>query len=84
MRQRLILAEADVALPEEFLVPTLPPAPGTVVAAEQSPDTGRIVVACGNGTALSITQLVPEGKRPMMKAGELLRGSPLSVGARLG
>lgn len=83
VRQRLVVAEADVALPEEFLVPTLAPAPGTVVAAEQSPDPGRIVVACGDGTLLSITQLVPEGKRPM-KAGEFLRGSPLRVGAMLG
>lgn len=83
MRQRLVLAEADVALPEEFVVPALPPAPGTVVAAEHSPGTGRIVVACGDGTVLSITRLVPEGKRPMTAA-DFLRGSPLRVGATLG
>jgi len=82
-RQRLVIAAADVAFPEEFLVPEPAPAPGTVLAAEQSPDTGRIVVACGAGSAIAITMLVPEGKRPMT-AGEFLRGSPLRPGAVLG
>jgi methionyl-tRNA formyltransferase len=54
-----------------------------VLAAESGPDTGRIVVACGAGTALAVTRLVPEGKRAMT-AGEFLRGSPLRPGARLG
>jgi len=79
-RQRLVIAEAEVAPAEEF------PAggePGTVLAAEPGPDSGRIVVACGEGTALAITRLVPEGKRAMT-AGEFLRGSPLRPGARLG
>ena len=57
--------------------------PGTVLAAESGPDAGRIVVACGAGTALAVTRLVPEGKRAMT-AGEFLRGSPLRPGARLG
>jgi methionyl-tRNA formyltransferase len=83
VRQRLVLAEADVALPEEFVVPARAAVPGTVLAADQSPDTGRIIVACGDGTALSITQLVPEGKRSMTAAA-FLRGSPLRVGAMLG
>jgi methionyl-tRNA formyltransferase len=83
MRQRLVLAATDVALSEEFLVPVPAPLPGTVLAADQGPATGRIVVACGDGTALSITMLVPEGKRPMT-AGEFLRGSPLRSGAVLG
>ena len=83
VRQRLVLAAADVALPEEFFLPELAPAPGTVLAAEQSPDTGRIVVACGDRSALAITMLVPEGKRPMT-AGEFLRGSPLRPGAVVG
>lgn len=79
-RQRLVIAEAEVAPVEEF------PAggePGTVLAAEPGPDSGRIVVACGGGTALAVTRLVPEGKRAMT-AGEFLRGSPLRPGARLG
>lgn len=79
-RQRLVIAEAELAPAEEF------PAggePGTVLAAEAGQDAGRIVVACGGGTALAITRLVPEGKRAMT-AGEFLRGSPLRAGARLG
>lgn len=83
LKQRLVIADADVALPEEFLVPETFPAPGTVLAAEPSPDTGRIVVACGSGTALVITSLVPEGKR-QMSAGDFLRGSPLRPGVILG
>jgi methionyl-tRNA formyltransferase len=83
VKQRLVIADADVALAEEFLMLEPPPAVGTVLAAEQSPDTGMIVVACGGGAALSITHLVPEGKR-QMTAGEYLRGSPLRPGALLG
>ena len=54
-------------------------APGTVL------DTagGRIVVACGGGTSLAITQVVPEGRRAM-PAADFLRGSPLLPGAVLG
>ena len=80
-RQRLVLAEVDVAPPEEF--PAAAGEPGRVMAAEPGPDAGRIVVACGGGTALAITRLVPEGKRAM-SAAEFLRGSPLRPGARLG
>lgn len=80
-RQRLVLAEADVASPEEF--PAVAGEPGRVMAAEPGPDAGRIVVACGGGTALAITRLVPEGKRAM-SAAEFLRGSSLRPGARLG
>jgi methionyl-tRNA formyltransferase len=83
-RQRLVIAEADIAPAEEFLASAVAAAgPGTVLAAEAGPDTGRIVVACGGGTALVITRLVPEGKRAMT-AGEFLRGSPLRPGTRLG
>jgi len=80
-RQRLVVAEADVAPGEEF--PASAAEPGTVLAAETGPDTGRIVVACGGGTVLAITRLVPEGKRAMA-AGEFLRGSSLRPGQRLG
>jgi methionyl-tRNA formyltransferase len=72
-RQRLVLA--DVAM-----VPAAASAaPGTVVGAAD----GRLVVACGAGTALEILRLVPEGRREM-SAADFLRGSPLAVGARLG
>jgi methionyl-tRNA formyltransferase len=81
VRQRLVLAALEVASPEEF--PASAAEPGTVVAAEPAPDPGRIVVACGGGTALVITRLVPEGKRAMTAA-EFLRGSPLRPGSRLG
>ena len=77
-RQRLVLA--DVAVAND---PARPEAePGSVLATEESPAPGRIVVACGGGTLLAITQLVPEGKRPMTAA-EFLRGSPLRPGSRL-
>ena len=63
-RQRLVLA--DVAVAND---PARPDAePGSVLATEESPAPGRIVVACGGGTLLAITQLVPEGKRPMTAA----------------
>ncbi len=81
VRQRLVLAALEVASPEEF--PASAAEPGTVVATEPAPDPGRIVVACGGGTALVITRLVPEGKRAMTAA-EFLRGSPLRPGSRLG
>ena len=45
--------------------------------------TNCMVVACGGGSALVITALVPEGKR-QMTAGDFLRGSPLRPGHRLG
>ncbi len=83
-RQRLVLAEVEVADPEEFpLSAAAAIEPGSVLAAESAPDAGRIVVACGGGTAVAITRLVPEGKRGMTAA-EFLRGSPLRPGSRLG
>ena len=75
VRQRLVLADAEVAAdPRAAAAPS-----GEVL------DTagGRIVVACGAGTALAITQVVPEGRRSM-SAADFLRGSPLLPGMRLG
>ena len=74
-RQRLVLDDVEV-LPAAELGPA---PPGTVL------DTsgGRIVVACGGGTAVALTRVVPEGRRAM-KAADFLRGSPLLPGAVLG
>jgi methionyl-tRNA formyltransferase len=74
-RQRLVLDDVEV-LPAAELGPALP---GTVL------DTsgGRIVVACGGGTAVALTRVVPEGRRAMTAA-DFLRGSPLLPGAVLG
>jgi methionyl-tRNA formyltransferase len=80
-RQRLVLA--DVAVAHDVAPPGGEAPPGTVLATDESPAPGRIIVACGGGTALAITQLVPEGKRTMTAA-EFLRGSPLRPGSRLG
>ncbi len=75
LRQRLVLADVDVASHPAAVRAT----PGEVL------DTGggRILVACGRGTALAITQVVPEGRRDMTAA-DFLRGSPLLPGMRLG
>jgi methionyl-tRNA formyltransferase len=43
----------------------------------------RFVVACGGGTSVAITLVVPEGRRGM-PAADYLRGSPLLPGAMLG
>jgi methionyl-tRNA formyltransferase len=83
VRQRLVIADADVPLPFEVVVPDSAAQPGSVIAADPCSNSGRIVVACGGGTALAITRIVPEGKR-QMTAGEFLRGSPLRPGALLG
>jgi len=80
-RQRLVIAAAEVASGVEC--PARAMEPGTVLATEPDNDAGRIVVACGAGTALAITRLVPEGRRAMT-AGDFLRGSPLRPGSRLG
>ena len=73
VRQRLVLADVAVE-------PTATSAiPGTV----SSTTDDRIVVACGEGTALAILRLVPEGRREM-SAADFLRGSSLAIGARLG
>jgi len=73
-RQRLVLEDV-----EEAPHPAAAAAePGTVL------DTsgGRLVVACGRGTALAITRVVPEGRRSM-PAADFLRGSSLLPGAKL-
>jgi methionyl-tRNA formyltransferase len=74
VRQRLVLEQVEV----------VPHSAATALPGEVL-DTaaGRIVVACGQGTALAITQVVPEGRRAMAAA-DFLRGSPLLPGMRLG
>jgi methionyl-tRNA formyltransferase len=73
---RLVLE--DVAEVDDAAVATQQAAPGTVVSADEH----GIVVACGAGTALVITRLVPEGRRGM-SAAEFLRGHGVRPGARL-
>ena len=75
VRQRLVLEDVEVTAADAAATAK----PGTVV------DTsgGRLVVACGDGTALAITRLVPEGRKSMTAA-DFLRGSPLLPGAVLG
>ena len=48
---------------------------GTVV----SLDNGAITVACGNGTALDLLRVLPEGKG-RMDAGDFIRGRKIQVG----
>ena len=74
-RQRLVLEEVEV-------VPT-GTAPSAAPGSVLETSGGRIVVACGGGTALAITRVVPEGRRGM-SAADYLRGSPLLPGAMLG
>jgi len=71
---RLVLDDVEPAA-----MPAAAAEPGTVL------DTsgGRLVVACGGGTALTITRVVPEGRRSM-PAADFLRGSPLLPGTVLG
>jgi len=73
-KQRLVLDDVELAANPAAAAAV----PGTVL------DTsgGRIVVACGGGTALAITRVVPEGRRSM-PAADFLRGSPLLPGAVL-
>jgi methionyl-tRNA formyltransferase len=73
--QRLVLEDVEVVPMEGFPAA----AAGTVLEAAGD----RIVVACGEGTAVAITRLVPEGRRSM-SAADFLRGSPLLPGSRLG
>jgi methionyl-tRNA formyltransferase len=73
--RRLVLDdvhEADARPPAECR-------PGTVLAV----DDDGIVVACGGGTCLAITRVVPEGKRSMTAA-EFARGHALHPGTVLG
>ncbi|MFM8734946.1 MAG: methionyl-tRNA formyltransferase [Pirellulales bacterium] len=74
-RQRLVLEDIEAAAAANAAAAP----PGTVL------DTagGRLVVACGGGTAVAVTRLVPEGRRSMTAA-EFLRGSSLLPGAVLG
>ncbi len=78
-RQRLVLEDVEVAVATADRAGLPSAAPGAVL------DTsgGRIIVACGGGTALAITRVVPEGRRGMPVA-DFLRGSPLRAGGRLG
>ena len=73
VRPRLVLEDVAVVA-----APAADAAAGTVLVA----GGGRLVVACGDGTALEILRLVPEGRRSM-SAAEFLRGSPLREAARL-
>jgi len=75
--QRLVLEQVAVAGPPATAMPAT--APGTVL----STAGGRLVVACGEDTAVEILRLVPEGSRSMSSA-DFLRGSPLQTGMRLG
>jgi methionyl-tRNA formyltransferase len=76
---RLVLEDLllDAALPDRTGSPATPP--GTVLAADE---TG-IRVACGEGTALTITRLIPEGRKAMTAA-EFLRGARVVPGQRFG
>lgn len=74
-RHRLVLEDVEVATHPAAAAA----APGTVLDASD----GRLVVACGAGTALAVTRLIPEGRRGM-SAADYLRGSPLLPGAVLG
>ncbi len=75
---RLVLEDVslDAASPDRTGSPASPP--GTVLSA----DEGGIRVACGGGTALAITRLVPEGRKAMTAA-EFLRGTRVVPGQRL-
>lgn len=53
--------------------------PGTVLKA----DEGRLVVACGEGTAISVEEIQQEGKRKM-PVEEFLNGAPIKAGDVLG
>ena len=75
--QRLVLE--DVAVAQSALARPASDDSGTVLEASPS----GILVACGEGTAILIHRLVPEGRRSM-SAAEFLRGHSLRVGMRLG
>jgi len=74
-RQRLVLEDVEAA--------THPEAAAAAPSSVLDTSGGRIVVACGGGTAVAITRVVPEGRRGMTAA-DYLRGSPLLPGAMLG
>jgi methionyl-tRNA formyltransferase len=53
--------------------------PGTVLDVQRD----ELVVACGFESTLAITELQPEGRRPM-RVRDFLAGHPVAVGARFG
>ncbi len=77
--QRLVLEDVEAVSTDALPPESATAIPGTVLSAAAD----RIVVACGDGTALAILRLVPEGRRSM-SAAEFLCGSPLRAGMRLG
>jgi methionyl-tRNA formyltransferase len=70
LRSRAELAAADSGAA---------PAPGTVVDVRRD----EIVIACGFDSALAITELQPEGRRPM-PVRDFLAGHPVAAGDRFG
>ena len=52
--------------------------PGTVVRSD-----GELIIACAEGTSLSLTEIQPEGKK-RMTAKDYLTGHSLEVGSRVG
>jgi methionyl-tRNA formyltransferase len=74
---RVVIEDLDIA--PSHATTASGAAPGAVLSADEQ----GIVVACGAGTAVSITRLVPEGRRSM-SAAEFLRGHPILPGMRFG
>lgn len=52
--------------------------PGTVIRSD-----GELIIACADGTSLSLTEIQPEGKK-RMTAKDYLTGHALKVGSRVG
>jgi methionyl-tRNA formyltransferase len=69
--ERLILLRSHVEPPGS------PAAPGTIVDVQRD----AFVVACGFDSRLAITELQPEGRRPM-RVRDFLAGHPVAVGAQ--
>jgi methionyl-tRNA formyltransferase len=65
------------ARPEPWPASTAPAEPGTVLDARGD----RVVVACGEGTALALLAVQPEGRR-VMRVRDYLAGHRLVAGAR--
>lgn len=72
--QRLIICEAKPEWIEQLHFP-----PGLVIEAGRD----RFTIACGEGTALRVSELQLEGSRRML-ARDFLNGARVSVGERLG
>jgi methionyl-tRNA formyltransferase len=82
--RRLILWRAEASGREAGLGDAAPPdeatgAAGTVVVAHGD----ELVVACGGGTTLRVSELQPEGKQ-RLKARDFINGSRVKAGERLG